>query len=174
MSAQSTVVFIAYGTNMSLDHTPGRQALPHIVAELKSCGVIVNKFSRLWHSRAWPDPNDPPYRNAVIEGLTEHSPEDVMAVLHRLEADAGRIRDGRANAPRNAPRTLDLDLIAYGDRIIDENGLIVPHPRAYDRAFVMGPLAEIAPGWVHPMLKKTAVELYETATVGRDAYPLDA
>ncbi len=170
MSAQSTVVIIAYGTNMSLDHTPGRQGLPHIVAELKTCGIIVKKFSRLWHSRAWPDPNDPPYLNAVVEGLTDLAPEAVMIVLHRLEAEAGRIRGGQANTPR----TLDLDLIAYGDRMLNENGLVVPHPRAHDRAFVMGPLAEIAPGWMHPGLKKSAAELYETATVGRDAYPLDA
>jgi 2-amino-4-hydroxy-6-hydroxymethyldihydropteridine diphosphokinase len=170
MNAQSTVVIIAYGTNMSLDHTPGRQALPHIVSELKSCGIIVKKFSRLWHSRAWPDPNDPPYLNAVVEGLADLAPEAVMVVLHRLEAEAGRMRGGQANAPR----TLDLDLIAYGDQMFNENGLVVPHPRAHDRAFVMGPLAEIAPGWMHPVLKKTAAELYETATVGRDAYPLDA
>lgn len=168
MSAQSTVVFIAYGTNLSLDHTPGRQALPHIVAQLKSYGVIVSNFSRLWHSRAWPDPNDPPYHNAVIMGLTNLPPQDVMALLHRLEAEAGRVRDGRANAPR----TLDLDLIAYGERIIDEGGLVVPHPRSAERAFVMGPLAEIAPEWVHPVLEKTAAALYRAATVGTDAYPL--
>ena len=168
MSAQSTVVFIAYGTNLGLDHTPGRQALPHIVAQLKSCGVIVSIFSSLWHSRAWPDPKDPPYRNAVLKGLTNLSPPQVMAVLHQLEAEAGRVRDGRANAPR----TLDLDLIAYGDAVIDTDGLVVPHPRAHDRAFVMGPLAEIDPDWVHPVLHKTAAELYKTTTVGRDAYPL--
>jgi len=101
-----------------------------------------------------------------------------MALLHRLEAEAGRVRDGPANAPRtalkNAPRTLDLDLIAYGERIIDEGGLVVPHPRAHERAFVMGPLAEIAPEWVHPVLKRTAAALYRSATVGTDAYALDA
>jgi 2-amino-4-hydroxy-6-hydroxymethyldihydropteridine diphosphokinase len=153
---------------MSLSHTPGRQALPYIAGQLKSCGVHVNNFSRLWLSRAWPDPNDPPYHNAVIEGLTTLPPQDVMTLLHRLEAEAGRIRDGRANAPR----TLDLDLIAYGGETIDEPGLVVPHPRAHERAFVMGPLAEIASGWMHPVLKKTAAELYRTATVGRDAHPL--
>ena len=170
MSAQSTVVFIAYGTNLNLDHTPGRQALPYIADQLKSCGVKVNNFSRLWHSRAWPDPNDPPYHNAVMKGLTNLPPQDVMVLLHRLEAEAGRVRDGRANAPR----TLDLDLIAYGERVIDLDGLVVPHPRAHQRAFVMGPLAEIAPDWVHPVLKKNAAALYRTAAVGTAAYPLEA
>jgi len=168
MGVQSTVVFIAYGTNVQLDRAPERQTLPYIIAQLKTHGVIVNNFSSLWLSRAWPDPSDPPYRNAVMQGLTNLAPAEVMAVLHRLEAEAGRVRTEGANAPR----TLDLDLIAYDDSAIDDHGLAVPHPRAHDRAFVMGPLAEIAPDWVHPVLGKTAVELYETATVGQDAYPL--
>ena len=93
-----------------------------------------------------------------------------MSVLHDLEAEAGRVREGKSNAPR----TLDLDLIAYGNRIIDDDGLVVPHPRAHDRAFVMGPLSEIAPDWVHPVLKKSALDLYRATTIGRDAHPLDA
>jgi 2-amino-4-hydroxy-6-hydroxymethyldihydropteridine diphosphokinase len=170
MSAQSKVVFIAYGTNVRMDMTPERQSLPHIVGQLKSHNVIVDDFSRLWLSSAWPDPSDPPYHNAVIRGRTHLTPAALLQLLHDIEADAGRVRAGRANAPR----TLDLDLIAYGDAVIAEDGLIVPHPRAHDRAFVMGPLAEIDPDWVHPQVKKTAADLYRTATIGRDAYPLDA
>ncbi len=169
MVDQSVVVFIAYGTNVLMDQTPERQSLPYIVAQLKSHGVNVCKFSRLWLSRAWPDPNDPPYRNAILQAHTVLAPAAVLGILHALEAEAGRVRDGRTNAPR----TLDLDLIAHGDAIIDVDGLILPHPRAHDRAFVMGPLAEIAPEWMHPVLGKPAVELYRTATVARDAYPLE-
>jgi len=170
MGVQSTVVFIAYGTNIQLDRAPERQTLPYIIAHLKTHGVIVNNFSSLWLSRAWPDPSDPPYRNAILQALTNLAASEVMAILHAIEAEAGRVRTGQANTPR----TLDLDLIAYGDSTIEEDGLIIPHPRAHDRAFVMGPLAEIAPDWVHPVLQQTAAELYETATVGRDAYPLAA
>ena len=169
MGAQSAVVYIAYGTNVQLDKTPERQSLPYIAAQLKSHGIFTDKFSRLWLSRAWPDPEDPAYRNAVLKGHTDLAPHQVLQVLHDLEAEAGRVRDGRANAPR----TLDLDLIAYGDTLIETDNLVLPHPRAHDRAFVMGPLSEIAPQWRHPVLKRTAAELYETATIGRDAYPLD-
>jgi 2-amino-4-hydroxy-6-hydroxymethyldihydropteridine diphosphokinase len=169
MNAQSAVVFIAYGTNVHLDKTPEKQSLAYIATQLKTRRIFMDKFSRLWLSRAWPDPNDPPYRNAVLRGRTDLPPQEVMAVLHALEAEAGRLREGRANAPR----TLDLDLIAYSDRIIDEDGLVVPHPRAHDRAFVMGPLSEIAPDWVHPVLKKNATDLYAATTIGRDAHPLD-
>jgi len=169
MNAQSAVVFIAYGTNVHLDKTPERQSVAYIAEQLKTRRIFMNKFSRLWLSRAWPDPTEPPYRNSVLQGRTDLSPSEVMAVLHALEAEAGRVRGGRANAPR----TLDLDLIAYGDRIIEESGLTIPHPRAHERAFVMGPLAEIAPDWVHPVLKRNAAELYAATTVGRDAHPFD-
>ena len=77
--------------------------------------------------------------------------------------------DGRN---RNAPRTLDLDLIAYGRLQQPANPASrCPHPRAHERLFVMGPLAEIAPDWAHPVLGSTAAELAATATVGRDASP---
>ena len=72
---------------------------------------------------------------------------------------------------RNAPRTLDLDLIAYGRLAGDFDGLILPHPRAAERLFVMGPLAEIAPDWQHPS-GEAASNLAQSATVGMDARPV--
>jgi 2-amino-4-hydroxy-6-hydroxymethyldihydropteridine diphosphokinase len=123
----------------------------------------------LWSSKAWPNPDDPPYVNAVLKVETNLQPTELMSLLHDTEREAGRVRDGRLNAPR----VLDLDLIAYGELIMrGENGLILPHPRAADRAFVMGPLAEIAPDWVHPQLKQTARDLFKSAKIGTDAYPL--
>ena len=80
---------------------------------------------------------------------------------------------GRKRGLANAPRTLDIDLIAYGRRVIDAPGLSLPHPRAAERRFVMGPLAEIAPDWMHPTLDQTAAELAEQASVGADAAPID-
>lgn len=170
-SAQdNAAVFIAYGSNMSSGRQTASQAFDHVVKTLGSEGVFVNKISRLWRSVAWPDPADPPYVNAVLWVDANLEPIELMALLHELEHAAGRVRTGA----RNAPRVLDLDLIAYGRQVLaGENGLILPHPRAADRAFVMGPLAEIAPGWVHPVLQRTAASLYEDAQIGRDAYPLD-
>ena len=89
-----------------------------------------------------------------------------MATLGRIEAAFGRQRSGA-----NAPRTLDLDLIAYGRTTGNLDGLILPHPRAAHRLFVMGPLAEIAPGWQHPD-GETAQALAGSASVGKDAAPL--
>jgi 2-amino-4-hydroxy-6-hydroxymethyldihydropteridine diphosphokinase len=91
---------------------------------------------------------------------------EVLAALHRLEARFGRVR-----AEPNAPRTLDLDLIAHGRAVLD-GAVVVPHPRAHERLFVMGPLAQIAPGWRHPVSDRTAADLAAEATVGIDAAPV--
>jgi len=91
-----------------------------------------------------------PYLNAVLELRTWLSP---LALLERLQALERRFgRDRSAGAIRWGARTLDLDLILYGERVIELPGLVVPHPRAHERAFVLVPLAELAPALVHPRL----------------------
>lgn len=97
----------------------------------------------------------PPYLNAAVAGTTTLSPQDLLAVLLALERAQGRERPSF-----RAPRTLDLDLILYGDRVIDEPGLTVPHPRFRERAFVLGPLAEVAGEWVDPGTGKTVAEMW--------------
>ena len=137
------------------------------VARFRAEGVDVLARSSWWRSAAWPDPSDPPFVNGVAIVSTAHDPHALMQTLGRLEAAFGRERDRL-----NAPRTLDLDLIAYGRLSGDLDGLILPHPRAAERLFVMGPLAEIAPDWVHPTAGKTAKALALACTVGTDATPI--
>ena len=127
----------------------------------------VVRRSRWWRSAAWPDPAAPAYLNGVAFVETPLPPRALLEWLLGIEAAFGRER-----TLANAPRTLDLDLIAYGRQVIHEPGLVLPHPRAHERLFVMGPLAEIAPAWTHPVLGVTAAELAERATVGTDARPL--
>jgi 2-amino-4-hydroxy-6-hydroxymethyldihydropteridine diphosphokinase len=91
-------------------------------------------------------PDSPPFLNEVVVGTTLLSPRSLLEALHAIEQAAGRERPFV-----NAPRTLDLDLILYGDFIIDEPGLQVPHPRFRDRMFVLQPLAEVAGDWVDPV-----------------------
>lgn len=129
----------------------------------------VPRASRLYRSPAWPDAADPPFINAVAVLKTRLSPEALLAGFHGLEAAFGRRRK-----ERNAPRTLDLDLIDYDGRICsahDASGLILPHPGVASRDFVLAPLAEVAPAWRHPETGKTAVELLN-ALPTRTARPL--
>ncbi|MFT4077147.1 MAG: 2-amino-4-hydroxy-6-hydroxymethyldihydropteridine diphosphokinase [Asticcacaulis sp.] len=162
-------VFIAYGSNLLSAPVTASQAFASVVKALQERGPVVNRISRLWVSKAWPNPDDPPYVNAVLQIKTDIQPAELMLLLHEMEHESGRVRDGRLNAPR----VLDLDLIAYDDVVLDgENGLILPHPRAAERAFVMGPMSDIAPDWLHPILRQTAANLFKSATIGVDAYPL--
>jgi 2-amino-4-hydroxy-6-hydroxymethyldihydropteridine diphosphokinase len=168
----NAAILIAYGSNLpSAAAFPARQsasqAFTHVVKTLQERGLIVNRISSLWRSLAWPDTSDPPYVNAVIQVETELSPAALLSLLHEVEYSAGRVRE-----KRNAPRVLDLDLIAYGRTITNDGSIMLPHPRAHERAFVMGPVAEILPEWVHPVVERTASSLWKDAKIGADAYPL--
>ena len=160
-------VIVALGCNDKGVWADCAEALEAALARFRSEGIDVVARSSWWRSQAWPDPNDPPFLNGVVMVRTAHDPHALMAALGRIEEAFGRLR----TVP-NAPRTLDLDLIAYGREQGDCEGLILPHPRAADRKFVMGPLAEIAPDWVHPVGGKTADELLSVASVAADALPL--
>lgn len=98
-----------------------------------------------------------PYLNAAVVGVTSLSTRDLLARLLEIEEEGGRQRPYPL-----APRTLDLDLILYGDSVIDEPGLSVPHPRFRDRAFVLQPLAEIAPDMRDPITGETVGELNDS------------
>jgi 2-amino-4-hydroxy-6-hydroxymethyldihydropteridine diphosphokinase len=95
--------------------------------------------------------------NAVVVGHTTLSARLLLDRLLEIEEERGRARPYPA-----APRTLDMDLILYGDEIIEEDGLSVPHPRFRERAFVLEPLAELAPEMIDPVTKKTIAELLST------------
>jgi len=112
--------------------------------------VSVSSF---YKSPAWPDPSDPPFVNAVAAIRTGLQPAELLGLLHRVETEFGRMR----SVP-NAPRTLDIDLIDQ-DGIVRYGDVVLPHPRMADRSFVLAPLAEIAPGWRHPVTGESAGEM---------------
>jgi 2-amino-4-hydroxy-6-hydroxymethyldihydropteridine diphosphokinase len=160
-------VVVALGSNLRGHYRSSRDLLEAALLRLPDVGLDVTRRSRWWRSAAWPDGAHPDYLNGVALVETSLSPGQVMDLLLRVEADFGRVR----GAP-NDPRTLDIDLIASGRIVVGEPDLIVPHPRAHERRFVMGPLAEIAPDWVHPVLGVTARVLALEAPTGADAAPL--
>lgn len=103
--------------------------------------------SSIYETEPWGvGPGQPDYLNQVISLATPLPPSDLLKELLRIERVMGRVR-----AAPGDPRVIDLDLLLYGDEVIDEPGLTLPHPRMCDRAFVLTPLAEIAPDAVHPI-----------------------
>lgn len=158
---------IALGCSLAGGY-PSREALLEAaVRRFADLDLVVLARSSWWASAAWPDPSQPGYVNGVVLVEPSQSPETMLEVLHAIERAFGRERH-----ETNAPRTLDLDLIAHGRTILEGPGLVLPHPRAHERRFVMGPLAEIAPAWRHPVYGGTAKMMAAGATVGRDAAPI--
>jgi 2-amino-4-hydroxy-6-hydroxymethyldihydropteridine diphosphokinase len=121
-------------------------------------GMHLVGLSRWFLSTPVPPSGQPPYVNAVAALLLDPSvtldPETLLARLMAVEAACGRQR----SIP-NAARTLDLDIIAIGDLVRADPDPILPHPRAHLRAFVLAPLVDVAPGWVHPVFGRTAAAL---------------
>jgi len=140
-------IYIALGANQSYRRSPPLENLNRALGALEAAGAQTLRVSRPWRTPAWPDPSDPPFTNGAAELATELQPGALLALLHDVERRAGRVRSAR-----NAPRTLDLDLIDYRGRVqAGGNGdPVLPHPRAHERAFVLLPLREIAPYWEHP------------------------
>ena len=155
--SEKLMILIAAGSSLPFCNVDSQQLVLRAFSALGR-SVNVTQQSSLYESPAWPDPNDPPFVNAVACIETAMAPEDLLSVLHVIEAGFGRRR-----TVRNAPRTLDLDLLAYGEEIRSgaDGGLRLPHPGIPDRAFVLTPLVEIAPDWRHPETGQTAETLLE-------------
>jgi len=159
-------VIIALGSNLEYQTLSSKDILEAALRTLFKRGISQVNRSSWWRSSAWPDPSQPLFFNGVVMARTTLEPLEVMSLLLDIEVQFGRERSGA-----NAPRPLDLDLIAYEDWVLDLPSLVLPHPRAAERRFVMGPLAQIAPDWVHPVLNQTALYLSQHAAVGLDAVP---
>lgn len=146
-------IFIALGANIPSAAGQPPDTLRAALATLGERGVRVLRVSTFRQTPAWPNPTDPAFVNAVAGIQTDLQPFALLGLLHEVETAHGRKR----SVP-NAPRTLDLDLIDYGGRI-EQGSVTLPHPRIAARGFVLEPLAEIAPGWRHPVTGETVEAL---------------
>ncbi|MDH3669034.1 MAG: 2-amino-4-hydroxy-6-hydroxymethyldihydropteridine diphosphokinase [Paracoccaceae bacterium] len=170
-----TKVLISLGANVASTGRSLVGTLSHALESVADCDrLTLTERSRWFRSPAFPPGSGPDFVNGAAALETDLAPEDVLVVLHRVEAALGRMRPSRW-----APRVCDLDLIAMGDRVLPDADtlrrwmeidlgeaqttapprLILPHPRMHERAFVLAPLADIAPDWRHPFTGLTVAEM---------------
>jgi 2-amino-4-hydroxy-6-hydroxymethyldihydropteridine diphosphokinase len=132
-----TVAYVGLGSNLGDREATIRRAADQL-------GAL--RLSSIRETEPWGYAEQPPFLNAVAELDTDLPPRGLLESLLEVERELGRTRDG----PRYGPRTIDLDLLLYGDEVLDEPGLTVPHPRLHERAFVLEPLFELDPGLFVP------------------------
>ena len=154
LSSRLSPAAIGLGANLG-DAIPALEGALQAVADTP--GITLLQTSAWYQSKPLGGPPQPDYFNGCAIVETDLSPHALLAVLMEVEQQFGRERIVRWGA-----RTLDLDLILYGDRVIDTFDLIVPHPRMHERAFVLMPLAEIAPQWLNPQSGQTIEQQLQT------------
>ncbi len=172
--SQNNTFLIAIGGNLPSAEGPPEATLRAAISRISQSGLEIHAISKFYRTPAFPVESDPEYVNAALSIFSCDAASQVLCTLHRIEADFGRER-----IQRWGQRTLDLDIIAHGSRILPDLAtyaawqalapsaqthctpaeLILPHPRLQDRAFVLVPMADIAPEWHHPVLGLSVAEM---------------
>lgn len=168
--------FIALGGNLPSEVGNPAKTLTYAIKNMCGAGLTLDRVSRFFRTPSFPDGTAPEYVNAAICVTSNQSAGEILQVLHQIEHRFGRVR-----VQRWGMRTLDLDLLAVDQQVLPDHDtfriwcdlprsgqtwaapdqLILPHPRLQDRAFVLLPLLDIAPEWVHPVLGQTVREMCE-------------
>jgi len=138
-------VFLALGTNIG-----DREANLCKARKALAPKVTIIKESPIYITPPWGFEDQPEFLNQVLEVRTKMRPGRLLAYLKRIEKKMGRLKTFR-----NGPRLIDLDILFYGQRVIERSKLCIPHPRLHERAFVLVPLQDIAPDFIHPVLNMT-------------------
>ncbi len=143
-------VYVAFGSNLD----ERKETILSAMEEMKRKKMEFLRISTMYETEPYGVADQPKFMNCVAFVKTELAPMELMETLLDIEKDLGRVRDQRWG-----PRKIDLDIIFYDKKIINFVDLMIPHPDMQNRDFVLKPLAEIAPDYFHPMLKKTVSEL---------------
>ena len=162
------MILVGFGSNLhSNDGRSPQENCLEAIYRLSRHQIVVTQTSSFFESAPIPDSEQPWYVNSVALINTELTPLSLLECLLASEFEMGRSR-----AMRDAPRVIDLDLLAYDNHIIYSEVLTIPHPRMSGRAFVLKPLAEIAPNWVHPVCGRHIKQLIKDLDPCQIAYPI--
>lgn len=142
-------VFIALGTNLGERLANLRDAINALAPDVR-----VLRESNIYETPAWGYTDQPAFLNMVVEAETSLHPRALLDYLKKREAELGRVKNFKYG-----PRHIDLDILFYDDLVFEDERLQIPHPRLYERAFVLVPLADLAPDLVHPVLGKDVKSL---------------
>ncbi|MBI2172113.1 MAG: 2-amino-4-hydroxy-6-hydroxymethyldihydropteridine diphosphokinase [Chloroflexi bacterium] len=145
----TTTVYLGLGSNLGDREANLRRGL-----ELLAGRIAHLSASSVYQTEPWGYTEQPKFLNVACRGETNLPPLEVLAFCQEVERETGR-----TPTFRYGPRVLDIDILAYGDQAFASPELVIPHPRLAERAFVLAPLAELTPGWVHPTLGKSAAQL---------------
>jgi 2-amino-4-hydroxy-6-hydroxymethyldihydropteridine diphosphokinase len=154
-------IYLGLGANLPSRFGSPVETLTRAVAAIAAAGIVITARSPWYESAPVPRADDQPwYVNGVVRVATALDPAGLLAALQGIERDFGRVR-----SVANAPRTLDLDIIAWGARVATEGAPLLAHPRMQERAFVLLPLRDLAPDWRHPVSGRPIADLI--ADLGR-------
>ncbi len=157
------MILIALGANLPSRYGDPEDTLYAAVEALKEVGLDVVSTSSVWSTAPVPVSDQPWYRNAVVSVQTSLNVHALMQCLQKVELNFGRVR-----SVKDAPRVIDLDIIAYHDEIYSDVDCMIPHPRMHLRAFVLMPLQEIAPGWLHPVSGMSVQKMIDSMPEGQE------
>ncbi len=147
-------VYIAIGSNLG----NRLENIKKAIALLKKCqGIMITNQSSIYKTKPVGYKNQPEFLNCVLEILSNLSPQELLKILQNIESKLLRERNIKWG-----PRTIDLDILLYGNHIIKEKNIVIPHTQMHKRQFILFSLMEIAPEIIHPLMKKNISGLYET------------
>lgn len=162
------MILVAIGGNLASRFGPPAATCAAAVDAIERAGLAVVRRSRWYRTAPVPASDQPWFVNGVVAVATALAPAAVLDVLNRVEAAFGRVR-----GERNAARVIDLDLLAYGAVVLDTPRLTLPHPRLGERAFVLLPLADVAPDWRHPVTGAAVADLIAALPAGQAIEAMD-
>ena len=148
-------IYLALGTNIG----DRPQNLRSAIAALPP-SVNVLQESRIYETEPWGYLDQPAFLNMALKAETSLSPRELLNYLKDLEVQLGRTPNFR-----NGPRLLDMDILFFDDLCLNEPDLVIPHPRIHERSFVLVPLTDIAPGFIHPLLAQSVTQMLNNLDV---------